>query len=181
MKSKLFHLIITAILLSSVAFTFVGASQVESYSVGPGYTEIVPINLDSGQKFTGSLAITGGSGNDINFWVTDPQGTSILNQGRVSQGTTFEFTAQSSGAYTLHFDNSFSLLSSKAVVLTYDISSPTVFGVDFGLLLTIIGVVVILLIVIVALAVALHRRKRISKTNPPPPPPPSSPPQPSST
>ena len=152
-----------------VAFPFANASQIESYQVSPGQIETVSFNLDSGQQFTGSLAITGGSGNDVNFWVTDPQGTTVLDQGRVSQGTTFEFTAQSSGAYTLHFDNSFSLLSSKAVVLTYDISAPTVFGIDSGLLLTVIGVVLILLLVIVALAVAIHRRKRTSN-NPPLPP-----------
>lgn len=99
------------------------------------------------------------------FWITDPQGTTILNQSRVSQGTTFEFTAQSSGAYTLHFDNSFSIISSKTVIYTYDVNLPTVFGIDLGLLLIIIVVVVILLIAIVALAVALSHKKRTSRTN----------------
>lgn len=167
---------ITTILVLVVSFSFANASQVESVTVNPMQQQMLTFNLSSAQRFTGSLSISGGSGNDVNFWVTDPQGTTILNQGRVSQGTTFEFTAESSGAYTLHFDNSFSLLSSKVVVLTYDVSLPTVGGIDLGLLLTIIGVIVILLFVIVALAVALNRRKKASKTNQPPPP--SSPSQP---
>jgi hypothetical protein len=159
---------ITAILLSVVAFS-VKASSVETVQVGALSEQMLIFNLKTGQKFTGSLAVSGGSGNDIDFWVTDPQGTTILNLGRVSQGKSFDFTAQTSGAFTFHFSNSFSLLSSKTVSLTYDIGLPSVFGIDFGTLLIIIGVVVILLFVIVALAVALNRRKRTSKTNPPPP------------
>jgi hypothetical protein len=135
--------------------------------VSAGQIETVSFNLDTGQQFTGSLAITGGSGNDINFYVTNPQGATILNDGRVSQGTPFQFTAQSSGAYTLHFDNSFSILSSKEVVLTYNVSLPTIAGINFELFLTIIAVVFILVIVIVILAVRLNRRKTSLKTNQP--------------
>jgi hypothetical protein len=161
LKNKLIlSLIITTILVLVVSFSFANASQVESVTVNPGQQQMLTFNLSSGQKFTGSLSISGGSGNDVNFWITDPQGTTILNRGRVSQGTPFEFTAQSSGAYTLHFDNSFSVFSSKVVELTYDIGLPTIGGIDLRLLLTIIGVIVILLFVIIALAVALNRRKK---------------------
>lgn len=160
---------ITLILLSVVAFS-VKASSVESVEVSPLTQQMLVFNLQTGQKFTGSLSISGGSGNDINFWITDPQGATILNLGRVSQGTSFDFTAQSSGAYTLYFDNSFSLLSSKTVSVTYDIGLPSVLGIDFGQFLIIIVVIVALLFVIVALAVALNRRKRTAKTNQPPPP-----------
>jgi hypothetical protein len=170
MKNKLmFSVGMTAILFLVAASFSANASQVESVQVSPGYQQMVSFNLSVGQKFTGSLAITGGSGNDINFWVTDPQGSTILNLGRVSLGRTFGFTAESSGAYTLHFDNSFSLISSKAVTLTYDLSLPTVLGLDFGVLLIIITVVVILLVVIAVLGVALSHRKRISKTYQSPP------------
>jgi hypothetical protein len=180
LKGKLvLSLSMSAIVFLVVAFSFVNASQIESYQIGPGQIQVVSFNLSSGEKFTGSVAITGGSGNDVNFWVTDPQGTTILNQGRVSQGTTFEFTSQSSGAYTLHFDNSFSLLSSKVAVLTYDVTTPTptTGGNDLGLLLTVIGLVVILLFLVVALVVALHLKNRTAKTNELPTPPPPSPPQ----
>ena len=150
---------IIIILLSVVAFS-VEASSVNTVQVGPLSDQMLIFNLETGQKFTGSLAISGGSGNDIDFLIADPQGTTIVNMGRVSQGRNFDFTAQESGAYTFHFSNSFSLLSSKTVSLTYDIGLPSVFGVDIGQLLIIIGVVVILLAVIVALSVALHRRKK---------------------
>jgi hypothetical protein len=138
---------------------------------------MITFNLNNGQRFTGSLAVSGGSSNDIDFWVTDPQGTKVLDLGRVSQGKTFEFTAQSSGAYTFHFGNTFSWFSSKIVNLTYDVGLPTVLGVDLGLLLIIIGVVAILLIVIVALIIALYLRRNKTKSSQPSPP--SNPPQPS--
>ena len=171
MKKKLIlSLGATAILfLVVVAFSFVNASNVEVVQVDPFATKMIIFNLTSGQKFTGSLAISGGS-NDIDFWVTDPQGTKILDLGRVTNGKTFEFTAQSSGAYTFHFGNTFSWFTSKTVNLTYDVGLPTVGGIDFGLLLIIIGVVAMLLIVIGTLAVVFYRRKTKSKVSQTPPP-----------
>jgi hypothetical protein len=170
MKGKFLLILgIATTLLSVVAFSFVKASSVETVQVGALSEQMLIFNLSNGQKFTGSLAISGGSGNDIDFWITEPQGTTILNLGRVSQGRSFDFTAQASGAYTFHFSNGFSLISSKTVSLTYDVGLPSIFGIDLGQFLIIIGVVVILLVVIVALVVALNRRKRTSKTNQPPP------------
>jgi len=155
-------------LFLAIRLSFVNASNVEVIQIDPLTEKTLTFNLDNGQKFTGSLAISGGS-NDIDFWVTDPQGAKILDFGRVSQGRTFEFTAQASGAYTLHLSNTFSWFTGKTVDLTYNVGLPTVGGMDFGTLLIIVGVVAILLIVIVALAVALNRRKRLSKTSQPPP------------
>jgi hypothetical protein len=180
LKNKLLLTLgITAILLSVVAFSFVKASSVETVQVSPLSWKSLIFNLNTGQKFTGSLSISGGSGNDVNFRITDPQGTTILDLGRVSQGKSFDFTAQASGAYTFYFDNTFSLLSTKTVSLTYDVGLPTVFGMDLGLFLIIIGVIVVLLLLVVSLAVVRYRKKNLSKTNQPPTP--SSPPQPSLT
>lgn len=181
MKNKFFLILaITLILLSVVAFS-VKASSVETVQVGALSEQMLIFNLKTGQKFTGSLAISGGSGNDIDFWITDPQGTTILNLGRVSQGKSFDFTAQASGAYTFHFSNSFSLFSSKTVNLTYDIGLPSIFGIDLGLFLIIIGIIVVLLLLVVGLAVMNYRKRSLSKTNQPLSPPPTNPQQPSST
>jgi len=169
LKRKLFQALgITAFLFLVFVTTFVKASQVEVVQVDPLTQKMLTFNLNDGQKFTGSLAVSGGSGNDIDFWITDPQGTTILNLGRVSQGKTFEFTAQGSGAYTFHFSNTFSLFSSKTVNLSYDIGNPILGGIDFGLLLIIIAVI-ILAIALVVLAIVLSHRKSTSKTDQPPP------------
>lgn len=161
--------LIAAVLFLTVTFSIVNASQVKIVQVSPLTQEMLIFNLNDGDKFTGSLSISGGGGNDIDFWVTNSQGTTILNQGRVSQGTTFEFTAQMSGAYTLHFGNTFSLFSSKTVNLSYDISTPTFGDVGFSFLLIIIGIIIIV-IIIAGLAIGLSRRKSTSTTNIPPPP-----------
>jgi hypothetical protein len=169
LKSKLFLISLLSFLILS--FSIVHASQVQTVQVSPLSEKTLVFNLDDGDKFTGSLSISGGSGNDIDFRITDPQGTTVLGLGRVSQGKTFEFTAQASGAYTLHFDNSFSLISSKAVTISYDISKPILGGgFDSNSLLIIMGVIIIV-IVIVVLAVGLSRRKNTQRTNLPPPPP----------
>ena len=124
MNSKLLLSLLIAILLSAVAFSSAKASEVKTIQVGPGYDQMITLNVSAWQKFTGSLAISGGSGNDIDFWVADPQGTIILDLERVSQGKSFEFNTQVSGDYTFHFSNTFSLISSKIVSLTYDVSIP---------------------------------------------------------
>jgi hypothetical protein len=142
------------------------ASQVDTTTVNPVSEATLTFNLASGQTFSGSLSISGGSGNDINFHVTNPQGVTIVNLGRVSGGTSFSFTAESAGAYTLHFDNSFSLFSSKTVVTTYDVSSPKIGGIDSTILLVIVGVVFIALVAIVGLAVVSARRKNVQTSYP---------------
>jgi hypothetical protein len=161
LKSKfvLSVFVIAVFLMSVCGVAF--ASQVETANVNPGSETTLTFNLESGQTFSGSLSISGGSGNDVNFRVTNPQGVTIVNLGRVSGGTSFSFTAESAGAYTLHFDNGFSLFSSKTVVTTYDVSSPKIGGIDLTLLLVIVGVVFIALVAIVGLAVASARRKNV--------------------
>lgn len=178
MKGKLIvgalSTVIILVLVSAVVLYFVNIPppQTGNVSIGSGYIELANFTLSSGQKVTGSLTISGGSGNDINFWVTNPQGITLLNDGTVSQRTTFGFTAQSSGAYTLHFDNRFSTVSTKIVIYTLHFGLPTVFGI----LLMYIAIIIILLIVVAVLAVALSHKKRMSRTNrTPPPPPPSNP------
>jgi ligand-binding SRPBCC domain-containing protein len=83
-KKVVLSLGMMAILILTVAFSLVRASSVEIVQVGALSQETLVFNLQTGQKFTGSLAISGGSGNDIDFWVTNPTGATILNLGRVS-------------------------------------------------------------------------------------------------
>ena len=163
--------VIILVLVLAVVLYFISTPQTGNVSIGPGQIELTYFHIFTltSAQVTGSLTISGGSGNDINFWVTNPQGTTILNDGRVSQGTSFEFTAQSSGAYTLHFDNSFSTVSTKTVSYTLHISLPTLFGIPLWVVLIYIAVILILIIVVVALAVALSHKKRTSRTNQTPP------------
>jgi hypothetical protein len=146
------------ILLSVTVFSIANASEVEVVQVNVLSTRTLIFNLNSGQRFSGSLAISGGAGNDIDFWVTDSVGATILNLGRVSQGNSFEFTANEDGAYTLHFGNTFSLFTAKTVNLTYDIKAPLIFGLDPYVFIVIILVAIILVGALVAVAYRQGRK-----------------------
>jgi hypothetical protein len=155
------HIFLKAIivLFLSIPILCVSATEIETLQIDPLTKRMLIFNLSEGDRFSGSLSISGGTNNDINFWITDPNGNIIVNLGRISQGTTFEFTAKKSGAYTFHFDNSFSLFSSKTVSLSYDIqfASP----INPFLLITIgLFIVVVVLIILVVL---LYYRKTQQK------------------
>jgi len=170
------RIVITVLLFSCLVFpiAIINASQVETTQIPALSTETWTFNLNSGDSFSGSLSISGGSGNDIDCRVTDPQGTIILDLGRVSQGKSFGFTAQQSGAYTIHFGNTFSLLTSKTVAVTYDIEHPFLGGGNLDSLsvpvTVIVAGVIIAVLVIIGLVVVLTRNKTKNDYLPPPPP-----------
>lgn len=116
--------------------------------------------------------MVGGSNNDVDFWVTDPVGAKILDLGRVSQERTFEFEAKANGTYVLHFSNTFSLIASKNVTLTYDVEEPSELGMEpfvlaWGALIT-----VCIVVVIAAVVVSVKKPKQEDKKSSEPPKPP---------
>ncbi len=130
------------------------ATNIESVNIPPSSEKLLTVNLTQGDNFRGSISVSGGCSSAVNFWVTNPEGSTILNMGQIKQGTTFEFTAQDSGAYIMHFDNSFSLFSTKAATLSYDISH-AIF--DIGVISILVTLIIV--VVIVALVVVLLRRQ----------------------
>ena len=99
----------------------------------------------------------GGAGNDINFFVTDPKGNSILRYDRATR-TSFSFTASMTGTYVLHFDNSFSIISSKSVTLSHRISR-AIFGIPQDIFLISVGVIAIVIVIMIVTVVV--RKKRV--------------------
>jgi|WetSurMetagenome_2_1015567.scaffolds.fasta_scaffold264742_1 hypothetical protein len=65
----------------------------------------------------GLIYIKGGSGNDINFRVIDPQGKTILDLGRISNEKEFYISPDETGDFTIIVDNEFSVFSSKEVTI----------------------------------------------------------------
>jgi len=155
------------------------ANSTHTYTitVAPLSGRILVVNLDKGDKFEGSLSISGGGGDDISFWVTDPQGNTILDLGRVIRGKAFQFEASASGGYALHFDNSFSIISYKVVTLSYDIKKAIIPGVPAEATGIFIGLIMVVIVLIAAIGYLVARfRKRAAqardrqKENPIPPP-----------
>lgn len=107
--------------------SFANATETETIEVARGDIGLMTVNLAEGDRFSCTLSIEGGeSGNSINFSVTDPQGDSVADFGRVLRRGTFDFTAQKNGAYTLHLSNNYTVLGSKWVTVSYDVERETV-------------------------------------------------------
>ena len=97
------------------------AVEVEQYEIPAGGIQTVVFNLETDEAVQFSISVTGGN-NDINLWVTDPSGQlDIPKQGVIGGISGFQFIADRAGAHTIHFDNSFSLLTPKIVTLTYEV------------------------------------------------------------
>ena len=150
MRVKKLFLIVTAMLFLLVLVSSVDTAEVRTITVSPFTTETLIFSGFAGDTFRGSLSISGGSGNDIDFWITGPRGNTVVNLGRVSGTATFAFTAKESGPYTFHFDNTFSWFSSKTVSLSFDKTQQSSIAID-PLIVASIGLFVIVAMVLVFL------------------------------
>jgi hypothetical protein len=140
-----------------VVFPVYATSVQACYAPAGDFCTVMILNLTSGDQVTGSVSVTGGSGNDVIFYIMDPSGAKIYSAGKISGGTTFSFTATQNGAYTLVFDNSFSIFSAKQVTVSYNVSPTVIPGTSPGTSYAIIIAIVILVLIIVTL---LMRRSR---------------------
>jgi len=98
---------------------FASAHASESLYVSPGQDVTRNLDLTSGDRVTGTLTVTG-LGTPIDFTVTNPSGNTILQYGS-TLGTTFSFTAATTGTYTMHFGNS--LASPAQCMIDYSTSA----------------------------------------------------------
>lgn len=133
----------------------VGIARAETFTVPALHEATRSIGLSDGDKVSGDISVVGGSGNDINFYVTDPNGNTITRHDRVTE-TSFSFSASMTGTYVMHFDNSFSLFSSKSVTLDYTVTK-SILGIPQEYFLILL---VIIVVIIVAVVIALARRKK---------------------
>jgi hypothetical protein len=135
----------------------ISAYASETFTVPNLQTNVRTISLKEGDSVTGSITVSGGSGNDVNFYATDPNSNTILRLDRTTQ-TSFSFSATTTGTYTMIFDNTFSLISSKTVTLDYSVKSQ-VLGIPQDTMLAVIGLIVAILVAIL-LAAFLRRKRR---------------------
>lgn len=134
----------------------IGIAKAETFTVPPLQEVTRSVGLSDGDRVSGSISVVGGSGNDVNFYVRDPNGNTVLSYDRVTQ-TGFSFSASITGTYVMHFDNSFSLLSSKSVTLDYTVTK-SILGISQEYFLAL--VVIVIVVIIVVIAIVLVRRKK---------------------
>ncbi|MDI9578454.1 MAG: emp24/gp25L/p24 family protein [Thermoproteota archaeon] len=115
-------------------------------------------------KSGGLIYVKGGSGNDINLRVIDPQGKTVLDLGRISNEKEFYITPYQTGNYTIILDNEFSVFSSKEVkVFSYTYPEN---GFEFvGFSINVLAIILIIVsIVVICLIVGLLLYRRHQKT-----------------
>lgn len=112
-----------ALILVSSMFMFVAIAAADnaSFIVQPQKEHVVTLSLHETDSVSGSFSVASNDETGINFYVSDPQGTTILTYNNVLQRS-FAFTAESTGDYLLHFDNSLSSSLGKTVALNYNIT-----------------------------------------------------------
>jgi len=102
-------LIFLLILLIPTVYAFLWS---ESINIEPQGRESLTLNRTYGKIVDFRIwSINGTSDDFINVWVTNPNGDTILNLGKVrlTNGLRdFEFRTWQDGGYTVYFDNSFS-------------------------------------------------------------------------
>jgi len=135
----------------------------ETFTVPPWQEVVRTVGLSDGDKVSGSITVSGG-GNDIDFYVTDPNGNTILRYDRATQ-TSFSFTASTAGTYTMHFDNSFSIFTSKSVTLDYTVTKP-ILGLAPELFYLLVVIVVVVIVAIIATYALKKRKPAKSPSNP---------------
>jgi emp24/gp25L/p24 family/GOLD len=121
MKKLLFPLLAALLITSlSVGCSALAGSttQTQNVTLSAGQYETIPISLNSGHMITGSFAVSGPTDLDIKFSIEDPQGAVVYGPVR-SRSQSFSYDASTAGTYYLYLDNTYSLLTSKAVTVTY--------------------------------------------------------------
>ncbi len=135
----------------------------ETFTVPPFQQVVRTLSLREGDNVVGSFSVSGGSGNDINFYITDPSGLTILRLDRVTY-TSFSFSGGISGPYTMHFDNSFSWVSSKSVTLDYSVKT-LIFGMPQDTFFVLIGLIIVIAVILVVFAILRMRKANTSSSS----------------
>ncbi len=93
--------------------------QTTSFAVRAGtyYSFSFPL-VQSGSTIEIQFTTTGGS-NDVKFGIEGPTGAYVVDDGRVYGTQSVTYTVEQTGSYRLIFDNSYSIFTSKAVILRY--------------------------------------------------------------
>jgi hypothetical protein len=110
-------------------------------------TNTTTFSLNRGDRVSGSINVTGGFSNDVNFNITDPHGNTVVNLNHVIQSG-FSFIAPSTGVYTMIFDNTGGLIQ-KTVTVDYSVT-PSIVGLPQQTF-TVLIIITIIIIVFIAI------------------------------
>jgi hypothetical protein len=155
MKTVLIVILLASMMIFTFILSLTNASTVEQVFFIGDETKTVTLNLQASQTVTGSFNITGEGRYDpsIDFSVIDPNGVALIDSKGVLNGKNFTFKAFTDGEHKLIFDNYGGY--DKYIELAYDVSSPSILGID-PLLFS--GIVIAIGAVLAILAFTFYRR-----------------------
>ena len=97
----------------------------EQHNVPALQTLTLTMHFEKGERMEGYFKCMHANdirSDDIRFYIKNPYGAVILDAGTVTGRHDFAFTAEHSGVFTLYFDNTFSLLTSKIIVFRHKVT-----------------------------------------------------------
>ena len=136
--------LIFLLLTISLATCNVNATT-ENFKVAPESEATRSLNLKNDDRVAIEFTVVGQTVNALNFYVTDPNGDTIIQYDTAGQKS-FSLHATTPGVYILHFDNSL-WEEEKTVTLNYDVQHYI-----FGLPQTLFYVLVIAIISVIGVA-----------------------------
>jgi hypothetical protein len=110
-----------ALILSLSIFAIIGVcmANTANFTVEPLKEYTITLSLHETDTVSGSFSVVSNDQTGINFYITGPGGNTFLSYDNVLQKN-FSFTANSTGDYQLHFNNSVSSTYAKTVSLDYN-------------------------------------------------------------
>jgi len=153
-------LILTSLIILSASAT---TATFPTFTLSQSSTQL-HYDLPVGTQFNGSISTTG----PVRFLASAPNGTVIVNLGLIDKTSTFSFTAQQSGNYTLNFEND--LPTSIDVTFSFmtnpDISSDKNSGGIPLIFLPIFIIIAILGSFLIIFIIRRNTKNRLKLTNP---------------
>ncbi len=126
-------------------------------------TLTLTMHFDRGERLEGYFTVRGGN-DDVKFYIKNPYGAVILDAGTVTGRHDFAFTAEHEGVYTLYFDNTFSLITSKTIFLSYRVTVKSILY-DLSLPIAVVGIAILALGLISIYEKKMKERKATTSTS----------------
>jgi len=110
----------TIIAIFSALTVFVAADNA-NFIVQPEKEHVITLSLQETDGVSGSFSVVSDDDTGIDFYVVNALNDTVLRHSKVKHQS-FSFTAEATGDYQLHFDNSASSGYEKIVALNYNVT-----------------------------------------------------------
>ena len=117
--SRLAYVLATLILTTVFASMGIVIADNANFTIQPQKEHVITLSLQETDSASGSFSVISDDDTGIDFFVIDAQNKTVLRYNNVKQKS-FSFTAEATGIYQLHFDNSVSSSYSKTIALNYN-------------------------------------------------------------